>query len=60
MGRVRKIQVQTSPSLEKSTQLSPGPPFFGGLGLDILRRAQVRLRLGLDFLRRAHKIGAYM
>ena len=58
MGRVRKIQVQTSPSLEKSTQLSPGPPFFGGLGLDILRRAQARLRL--DFLRRAHKIGAYM
>ena len=34
----------------------PGSAFFGGLGLDILRRAQARSRLRLDFLRRAKKI----
>ena len=34
-------------------RLGPGPGFFRGLGLDILRRAQAQYRLGLDFLRRA-------
>ena len=37
-----------------------GLAFFGGLGLDILRRAQARSRLGLDSLRRAQKIGAFI
>ena len=38
--------------------LGSGSAFFGGL--DILRRAQARSRLGLDFLRRAQKIGTFM
>ena len=37
-----------------------GSPFIGGLRLDILRRANARSRLELDFLRRAQKIGAFM
>ena len=34
-----------------------GAAFFGGLGLDILRRAQARSRLGLNYLRKAQKFG---
>ena len=55
-----KSLIVMGPSLG-SAQAWPGAwLFFGGLGLDILRRAQAQSRLRLDSLRRAQKIGAFI
>ena len=53
------VVLEMGPSLG-SARARPGPAFFWRARADILRRAQARSRLGLESLRRAQKIGAFM
>ena len=58
------LSLATPSSDESKPRLGSGSarssPFFGGIGLDLLGRAQARSRLGLDFWKMAQKIGAFI